>query len=165
MVIKKTAIFILIILLGFSLSACKSPGEMAAEKVAEEMVEEATGVDADIDGDKITIEGEDGKMTIGETEWPSDGMAKEIPQVKSGVVYYVMNSEEICSIMVREVKENGFKDYLEDLKDAGFTSEKTEYSDETTSAYSARNDKGISITLTYSHESEEISIAASKEAQ
>jgi len=52
---------------------------------------EDAGVDADIDGDKVVIKGEDGQeLTIGEGEWPSFDLAKSIPEFKGGKIVSVM---------------------------------------------------------------------------
>ena len=67
------------------------------EKLVEEMLEQGGDAEVYIDGDTMTIEGEDGSTTtIGGTEWPDSGLAKKIPELKKGTVSYVMQSEESC---------------------------------------------------------------------
>ncbi len=164
MYIKKTAILALILLSVCFLPGCKSPSEVAAEKAGEKIIENATGNKIDIDGDKMTIEGEDGtQITMGDNKWPTDKLAKEIPQMEKGTVYYVANTDDFWTIMLNEVKESDFEDYLAKVESAGFSAEKTVYSDAANSIYTAKNDKGISIQLNYDLGVEGLSFTVVKE--
>ncbi len=163
---KKILILVLAMILAYMLTGCKSPSKIAAEKAGEKVLEKAAGVKVDIDGEKMTVEGEDGtQMTMGGNEWPEDQMAKEIPKMGSGTVSYVLNSAEFCTIIINEVKEKDFEKYLTEVESAGFSAEKAEYSDDANSIYIAQNDKGISLQFNYEHETEALSLTAIKEGQ
>ena len=83
--------------------------------------------------------------------------------MEKGTVYYVANTDDFCTIMLNEVKESDFEDYLAKVESAGFSAEKTVYSDATNSIYTAKNDKGISIQLNYDLGAEGLSFTVVKE--
>lgn len=156
---KKLLIGLLVLLLVFSLAGCGAK-EKAAEKAAEKILEGA-GVDADIDGDKIVIKGEDGqKVTIGGDKWPSSDLAKSIPEFKSGKIVSVLEAEDSLFIMIEEISDEDFTVYLDEVKKV-FTKETYEMNTGTGMMYSAGNDEGISVMLTYEKDAG-FSIAASK---
>jgi hypothetical protein len=149
--------------LACSLTACKSLSETAAEKAGEKIFEHATGGNIDIDGDTVTIKGDDGSnVTLGATEWPKDKIGKEIPELKDGTVTYVVNSDALCMIIVEKIKKNEYEDYLAKVKKAGFTHNEINYSDAALQSISADNGQGISFQLTYNAETEEINITVGK---
>jgi len=157
-----TVCLILIVLL--TLAGCKSPSEIAAEKLTEKVLSEATGGKVNIDGDKITIETKDGSVSLGGTEWPQDKMGKNIPKL-DGKVNYVANSDELCMIVVEEVKSADFEKYLEKVKDAGYNQDEVNFSDSSSVSYMATNADGIAFHITYLIESEEVSITVGKSQQ
>jgi len=157
-----TVCLILIVLL--TLAGCKSPSEIAAEKLTEKVLSEATGGKVNIDGDKITIETKDGSVSLGGTEWPQDKMGKNIPKL-DGKVTYVANSDELCMIVVEEVKSADFEKYLEKVKDAGYNQDEVNFSDSSSVSYMATNADGIAFHITYLIESEEVSITVGKSQQ
>ena len=161
---KKAFTVCLILLFLFTLVGCKSPSEMAAEKLTEKVLGEATGGKVNIDGDKITIETKDGSISLGGTEWPNDMMGKNIPKL-DGKVNYVANSDELCMIVVEEVKSADFEKYLEKVKDAGYNQDEVNFSDSSSVSYMATNADGIAFHITYLIESEEVSITVGKSQQ
>ncbi|MDD2497872.1 MAG: hypothetical protein PHY90_07070 [Desulfitobacteriaceae bacterium] len=148
---KKILICFLMLLLMMSLAGCGSKEkleEKAGEALAEKVLEDA-GVDADIDGDKVVIKGEEGQeLTIGEGEWPSSDLAKSIPEFKGGKVASVMEADDSLFIMMEEISEEDFTAYLDEIKKI-FTEETYEMSTGTGMMYSAGNGKGIGVMLTY----------------
>jgi len=137
---------------------------MAAEKLTEKVLGEATGGKVNIDGDKITIETKDGSISLGGTEWPNDMMGKNIPKL-DGKVTYVANSDELCMIVVEEVKSSEFEKYLKKVKDAGYTQNEVNYSDSSSVSYTATSADGIAFNVTYLIENEEVSITVGKSQQ
>ena len=148
---KKFLIGLLVLLLAFSLTACgakEKAEEKAGEALTEKILEDA-GVEADIDGDKVVIKGEDGQeLTIGEGEWPSSDLAKSIPEFKGGKVASVMEADDSLFIMIEEISDEDFTAYLEEIK-VTFTEETFEMNTDTGMMYAAGNDKGIGVTITY----------------
>ncbi|NLP43927.1 MAG: hypothetical protein GX351_04820 [Peptococcaceae bacterium] len=159
---KKAFTLCLILLCLFTLVGCKSPSEMAAEKITEKVLEDMTGGKVNVDGEKITIETEDGsELSLGGNEWPKDKLGKDIPKL-DGEVTYVANSDVLCMIIVEGVKTAEFEKYLEKVKDAGYTQNEVSYSDSSSMTYMATNDDDIAFQLTYLIESEEVSITVGK---
>jgi len=106
-------------------------------------------VDADLDGDKVVIKGEDGQeLTIGAGEWPSSDLAKSIPEFKGGKVVSVMEADDSLFIMIEVISEDDFTAYLDEIKKI-FTEEAFKMNTDTGMIYAAGNDKGIGVTLTY----------------
>ena len=66
---KKAFILCLILVLILIPAGCKSPSEMAAEKLTEKVLEDITGGKVNVDGEKVTIETEDGsELSLGGNE-------------------------------------------------------------------------------------------------
>jgi len=148
---KKLLVVLLVLLLVLSFAGCGAK-EKAEEKAGEALTEkilENAGVDADLDGDKVVIKGEDGQeLTIGAGEWPSSDLAKSIPEFKGGKVVSVMEADDSLFIMIEEISEDDFTAYLDEIKKI-FTEEAFKMNTDTGMIYAAGNDKGIGVTLTY----------------
>lgn len=144
---KKIFIGLLVILLTLFMAGCGAK-EKASEKAAEKILE-AAGVEADIDGDKVVVKGEDGQeLTIGEGEWPTSDLAKSIPKFKGGKIVSVMEANDSLFIMIEEISDEVFTAYLEEIKET-FTGETYEMNTGTGMMYSAGNSEGIRVMLTY----------------
>ena len=97
---KKILFVLLIALLVFGLIACgKSIGEKAVENMIEGMMEkEGVEVDVDVDDDRdtVTIETEEGGMTIEGNEsgmpWPNDKLPGNVPDHKGVTVVTVIDA-------------------------------------------------------------------------
>lgn len=126
--------------------------EGISEKVTEGILEQVTGgdVDFDLDGEEITIKGEDGEFTFGSTEWPEGKAADLIPRFEKGTITSVITSEGGCWISIEEVNEDDFIQYVDAVKAAGFTENPTEFLDADDSIYCAElAGKGI-VTVAHS---------------
>lgn len=149
----------------FSLVACgvkESINEKITEKVTEGILEKATGGETDIDikDGGLTIKNEDGEeFSFGQSEWPEGQAADFIPEFKNGNIVSVLNSDGVCLITIEEVEEEDFKEYVKEVKDAGFTNEVTEYSSELGIGYFASLDEYTKISLMYGPENKTLSIS------
>lgn len=153
-------------------------GEKIGTKITEEMVEESLGEDAEveidgdkvnysteegelsIDGDAVTFEGEDGTVISSgtENEWPEGDAANYLPKLTSGVITYVMNGPEACMLMMEEITEEDYSQYLQEVKDAGYTENQTESVAEGLKIYSGSNKENAVATLSYVPEENSIQI-------
>jgi hypothetical protein len=137
--------------------------EKAGEAIAEKMIEDAGGGDVDIDGDKVTIKGENGEeITVGGTQWPESELAKSIPEFKDGEVASVLDSTDSVIITLESVKEEDATSYFEAIKN-DFKEESFEATDQESMSYWAKNTEGISVGLQYSVDTLIITVASDAE--
>ena len=161
---KKILIAFLIVFLVVSVVGCGAKQKMEdkiAESVTEGVINKALDGEGkvNIDGDKITVEGQDGEeFTFGEVEWPGDGAAQKIPQPNKGKVVSAMNAEEFCLITLEEVEAGVFENYLEDIKGEGFINDSVEYTSGSSYTYSASKDENNKISLMYDSEAQSLTI-------
>lgn len=159
---KKIITFLLAFMMLATLVGCGAK-EKAEEKLTEKVIEEAGGGDVDIDGDKVTIKGEDGEeLVVGSTEWPTSELAKSIPEFKEGKITAVLDSEDSILVTLESVKVKDATAYFETIKNE-FTVEAFEVNSDGYISYGAKNAEGVGITLQYSEET--FTITASKEVQ
>ena len=157
---KRVGLITLALLLLCTLAGCKSPGEAIEEKI----IEDITGGKVEVDGDKVTIETEDGlQATIGGGDWPADQMGAKIPKLETGKVAFVANAEETCTLIVGEIKQKAFEDYLDKVTGAGFAAEELGYSSDDNRMYLAQDAAGVAITLNYEVKNEILNLSAMQE--
>lgn len=154
-VFKKFIVILLSVVMLLSLGACgakKKLNEKVAEKITEGVIEKATGGEAqlDIDKDRLTIKGKDGEeYSFGENEWPKGKKADLIPEFKKGKIVSVMNSDDTSVIILEEVEENDFKEYIEKLRDLGFTNNVIEVSSGEDMGFYANSNEETVVSVTY----------------
>jgi hypothetical protein len=138
-------------LLLLSLAGCgtkKSIEEKAGEALVEEIMEDA-GAEVDVDGETVTIKGEDGEeMVFGETEWPTSDLAKNVPEFETGKVIAVVEANDSVMISLEEVAKEDFMDYLDIIK-KDYTVDPMEANSEGNVTYLGGNSSGISVQLYY----------------
>ena len=69
-----------------------------------------------------------------------------------------MNSEKYCMIMLEEVAQQDFNQYLEEIKAHGFTTESYELTSDAVYSYGAKKDENTMITLMYDAEKKSVTI-------
>lgn len=152
---KKVLICLITIVLLLSFTGCGIKDkleEKAGEALTEKIMEESSGGDVDIDGDKVTIKGEDGEeWTMGETEWPTSELSESIPEFKEGKVTSVINSDGALWITVESVKATDATAYFDEVKEE-FTQETAEMSADDLISFSGKNNEGVGVSLIYSEE-------------
>lgn len=122
--------------------------EKAAEKFAEEMLEQGGAEDVDIDGDKVTIKGEDGEeVTIGGAEWPKSTLGESIPEFSEGTFASTMETSNYMMVSFEDVKEADAVAYIEKNK-PDFTLENYESKSEDMISWAGANDEGLQLSLT-----------------
>lgn len=161
---KKLIAILLMVFLMAALGGCgakEKMNEKIAESVSEGIINKAIDGEAkvDLDGDKVTITGKDGQeYSFGEAKWPASGVAQQIPQLNKGVVVSTMNSEQYCMIMLEEVAQQDFNQYLEEIRAQGFTTDSYELTSDAVYSYGAKKDENTMITLMYDAEKKSVTI-------
>ncbi len=151
---KMAVIILLCLVLLLPLGGCglrEKVTEEISEKVTEGILEQVVGGDVyiDLEGEGITISNEDGKFTIGGTEWPKGKGADHLPRFDEGSISAVLCTDEGCWITIEEVEEDDFKEYVETLKGTGFTEDPQEASAGGQFIYSARAEGKGSVSVIY----------------
>lgn len=154
---KKVALVLLGVAMLLALAGC-GVRKSIEDKITEGIIENIAGedVDVDLDGDTITVEGEEGEQwTFGGGEWPKSEAAGLIPEFKKGNITAVIDSSDGCWITIEDVDEQDYLQYIEALKSAGFAHNTTQYSDESSVLYGASlEDESASILVSYSGDKE-----------
>lgn len=159
---KKLMAFLLVLLMAAALVGC-GVGEAVAEKATEKAIETAGGGDVDIDGDTVTVKGEDGEtLTMGGTQWPDSELIKNIPEFKKGDVSSVMDSADAVWVILESVKEEDAEEYLETIKKE-YAQESFEANSEGSITYGAKNEAGVGVSLQFSDGT--LTIVVSKAAE
>lgn len=160
---KRMVILLYVFLLIVSLPGCKSPSEIATEKIAEEISEELVGGDVDIDGEQVTITADGTTTTLGGTEWPAGDLGNQIPEFTKGVITYVAETETEFMIQFEEVKQGDFEAYLETIIAEGFTENTISSTYDGGTFYTADNGQGIIMNLACDCEANQVMITVSKQ--
>lgn len=156
---KKILICLLTFILLFAFTGC-GVKEKLGEKVAEKVFEEVGGGDLDIDGDKVTIKGNNGEtVTFGDSKWPTSELAKSIPEFKDGTVNGVLESADSIVITLESVQEEDVPPYWETIK-KNFPEDVYEMNSSGFSTFSGSNDESLTVSLAYMDEMLTITITA-----
>lgn len=164
---KKNIIFLVMFLLLIVFTGCGAKEKLeqkAGEALAEKIIEEAGGGDVDIDGETVTITGEDGtEATFGGTEWPTSDLANSFPEFTAGKVNTVMDGDGSLFIVIEEVTQEEFAQYLDEIKQT-FTEDSYSIETEGNVAYGAVNAEGVGLNLSYSTDNT-VTITAASQAE
>ena len=132
------------------LTGCQKKVE---EKMAEKIIEDATGAEVDISGDTTTIKTEKGETKIGENQkWPKDKMG-DLPELKAnitmvmedydkekdinlGMVYFDSLKKDDAEKYLGYIKELKYESFFEVFNDDGFI-------------YSGKNEDGAEVVFSY----------------
>ncbi len=168
--LRKLIILSLCMVLLLSFTGCgfkkKIEGKLA-EKITEGVLDKVAGEDTkvDLDDGKITVKGEDGsEFTIDSNEWPEGKAIDLIPEFKHGKIASTMNTDAYCVVNIEEVDQKDFDEYLELIKDKGYTKDSMDMSSEELISYYASSEKDKStINISYSMERKEMMLTISIE--
>lgn len=156
---KKILICLLVFTMLFSFTGCgrrKTPGQRIAEKV----FEETAGGDLDIDGDKVTITGDNGEIvTFGDNKWPTSELTNAIPEFKNGKVNSVLESPGYVVISLESVEKEDAISYFKTIKKS-FPRDVFEINGEDMTSFSGKNDAGVNVTLVYAEDMLTINVIA-----
>lgn len=163
---RKYLISFLVLVLALALAGCGAKEKLeqkAAEALVEKVMEKSGSGDVDIDGDKVTVKGENGQeFTFGGGEWPTSDLAKAVPEFKAGDIISVMSTDEAVAIGFENVKEEDVVAYFEKIK-KDFKENVVEINSDGVVIYGAENTNGISVALQYSENSFSITLSKNGE--
>jgi len=137
----------------------KETSERAAEEIVEQAIEKAGGgnVDIDVDGDKVTMTGDDYRMESTETtEWP-DNLPDDVPQFTYGKIERVARGEKAetgefnYNIWVHDIDAEAAAKYEADLKKAGWETNAVSVGEQGGMVTAEKGDLGV----TFMHSKEE----------
>ncbi len=150
----KSKIIIIFILLTavFStlITGCQKKAE---EKIAEKLIEDATGAKVDISGDTTTIKTEKGETKIGENQkWPKGKMG-DLPELKANITMVVEDYDKEKDINMAMVYFDGLKKddaekYVEYIKELKYESIFEVYNDDGF-IYSGNNEDAAEVVFSY----------------
>ena len=83
-----------------------------------------------------------------EIKWPDSALAKMLPTPKSTTGKIITDSSDSLSIYIAETSKDDYSEYVDNCKENGFT---VDYNN-SDSYYTAENEDGYSLTLSYNDE-------------
>lgn len=148
---KSFIIFIMIIVIIVSLmTGCK---KKIGEKIAEKVIEDATGGKVDIHKDTATIKTEHGETKVGENQkWPKDKMG-DLPELKTNITMVIEDYDKekdinLGMVYFSDLKKNDAEKYVEAIKNLKYESA-LESSSGDGFMYSGKNEKGAEVVFSY----------------
>lgn len=133
-------VFTAILMVIIPLSGCRKAGDKLNEKIAEGITEKylegITGGNADLD--------------IEEGKWPKD-MPSDVPEFNKGKIEnsssITVSGQTQLSVIINDVQEKDYNDYVEKLQGAGFATVMASNYDGILSGSYMRGDKYMTLTL------------------
>lgn len=159
---KRALSLLLVLVFTLSITGCGIKKKIE-NKIGEKITEKVLGDKVDIEGDKVTVKGEDGtKVTYGSTEWPKYDIMKDIPEFKKGTISSVTASEAIVIIVAEGVNKEDFEDYWAKIKDR-FTEEPLSLQMNDAYSYGGRDSNGIYTQLVFNSTDNTLGLTVSKQ--
>jgi len=96
--------------------------QKTGEKIAESILEGATGGDVDVtsNGEGISVSNEDGSLDIGKNaSWPSD-MPSDVVEFKGGDIEMADKYDSTWTVSISNASSQEISAYIEDLKSSGW---------------------------------------------
>ncbi len=146
------------------LSGCNIKKKVT-EAATEKIVEKALGDKVDIDGDTVTIKGDEGEeMTIGGGEWPDSELAKKIPKFTKGTVVTAVTEADSMMVFLEKVEEGDFESYLEQIKKT-YSQDPYESRTDEMVIYGGNDGDQITVALNFVSGEGALGITVTREAQ
>lgn len=150
---NKTLMIIVIVVIGLIIlgGAGYFVQKQFTEKTAEKAIEKATGADVDVSdgGDKVTIETDEGKVTIGKEDIP-DSFPSDITIYSGSEVTATTETSDGVSVQLKTSDSvstvNSF--YKSDLKSNGWTLSATATEADSGYIMATKNKKTVVLTIT-----------------
>lgn len=108
-----------------------------------------------IGGDNSGSNKDDEADKTEEYKWPDSDIGRMIPQPDSSYGKVSYESEDSFWIDIYDISDEQFENYIDECKNCGFTVDYNKFD----GYYSAKDEKGYTLSLTYSKEKETLSIS------
>lgn len=121
------------------------------KKIAEKVIEDATGGKVDIHKDTATIKTEHGETKVGENQkWPKDKMG-DLPELKTNITMVIEDYDKekdinLGMVYFSDLKKNDAEKYVEAIKNLKYESV-LESSSGDGFMYSGKNEKGAEVVF------------------
>ena len=149
------AVLLTVLALTTSCGAEKRARDRIGEKAAEEVLNQATGGEADVDldqgGKRVTITTKSGSTELAEaSEWPAD-MFPEVPCFENGRVTHVTRGDESglarFNVLFNEVEEGALAGYSDALQAAGWEAQTVNMGPKGGLITGQKGDLGLNFTV------------------
>lgn len=139
--------------------------EKVAKAAGEKIVEKALGDKVDIDGDEVTIKGDNGEeATIGGGQWPDSELTRKLPEFKKGNIVSSLKTEDTVTITMEKVKAEDLSSYLEEIKKA-YPKDSNESEADGLIMYSGSGEDNISASIYFAEGDGTLIITVAKTEQ
>lgn len=143
---KVIVVLAIVLIIGVFASGCR---KSIGDRIAENIVEDLTGGEVDIsgDGEAITIETEEGSFSVGDTmAWP-DGLMGNLAELNATILSVVDSGENGCTVIFCNMAEADAQQYVQSLKDLGYTVDAMDLSDEESICHMGNNQNGDMVSF------------------
>ena len=123
--------------------------QKSSEKAAEQAIENATGADVDIDGDKTTIETDEGKITVGSGSEVPDSFPSDVTVYKDAEVIGSTETEDgvTLTLTTSDSVAAATDFYTKDTKDKGWKISSSSNFESSSLITAEKGDKSLLITI------------------
>lgn len=136
--------------------------EKIGEEVGEKMIEKMTGQEVDVEGEEITVKGEDGsEISFGSGEWPDNELMKGIPKFDKGTISEVTKSDVLNIILITDVKQKDFENYRDKIKE-DYTVNPVDMKMDNLITYAGSNEKGVYVQISFNTDDNSLTFSVSK---
>ena len=118
-----------------------------AQKQALKDYYKGLGQDVEITDNGISFKTDNGTVDILGGKWPDSALIKDVPKPDFGKIFSNEVKATEVTVILTEVTEANFNDFIAKVKDAGFIKSAEEFNMYGTHSYSASNDSGIKISI------------------
>lgn len=116
---------------------------------APKVIKDVDGTRVEVQGDTVTVKGEDGEATIKAGDnlpWPKDKMG-DLPEIK-GNILGVIDTPQGVSVTIENVKKSEYEAYVAGLKELGYEAAlELDNVGETSSLFQGKNEDGDTVSV------------------
>ena len=99
--------------------------------------------------------GDDGEKSL---TWPSEGIATELPTIHNAKGNIKKSTSDSFYVVIRDFSEGNYNEYLSSVEEMGFTGGETTITNTHRYTYTAENEEGHDLKITYNNNTEKMVI-------